>query len=281
MIGIQFEHKGKEYGLEIPVTPDEVSIGQYYDFKNLHRKYLASEADVTAQSMANCLHPIFGDAVLHLEYYHDNQGLDEGKELTLQALYNHFVEVCTYEVTDKSFIENQDFEVEINGESYYLLGDSTLRLAGIPTGDKISVYEEIEGKMAEVKFKELLEGGEYDETDLAYSFDASLAAILLRKKDELLPLAPAELDKFIAERTAFFAENLSLGVAKDLLFFFAKKQEQLIEMTRLVLLSTDSEVQYQPNRAQRRQILKDSKTAKRGRSSSNSTQTGEVRISKA
>jgi hypothetical protein len=281
MISIQFEHKGKEYCLEIPVTPDEVSIGQYYDFKNLHRKYLASEADVTVQAMANCLQPIFGDAVLFLDYYDENQGIEEGKELTLQALYKHFVEVCTYEVTDKSFIENQDFEVEINGESYYLLGDSTLRLAGIPTGDKISVYEEIEGKMAEVKFKELLDGGEYDETDLAFSFDASLAAILLRKKDELLPLAPAELDKFIAERTAFFAEHLSLGIAKDLLFFFAKKQEQLIAMTRSALLSTDINLPFQPNREQRRRILKDSKIAKRGRSSSNNMQTGEVRTLKA
>jgi hypothetical protein len=281
MIGIQFEHKGKEYGLDIPVTPDEVSIGQYYDFKNLHRQYLASEADVTAQAIANCLQPIFGDAVLHLEYYHENQGLEEGEELTLQALYNYFVELCTYEAMDKSFIENQDFEVGINGESYYLLGDSTLRLAGIPTGDKISVYEEIEGKMAEVKFKELLDGGEYNEIDLAFSFDASLAAILLRKKDELLPLAPAELDKFIAERTAFFAENLSLGVAKDLLFFFAKKQEQLIAMARLALLSTDIKAPSQPNRAQRRRTLKDSKIPKRGRSSSNSMQTGEVRTLKA
>lgn len=276
---ITFELDGEV--VNIPSTPKEVTAGQYEEFKYLFRKYLNSEAEYTASTMLACLVPIFGDWVKKLDYTDPNEGLsEEGILPTAKWLFEYFQEVCLYSDKGLTYKDLENFEVEIEGEKYYLLGNSCRSLM-FPQGQNLNVQEAVESELAAKTFKELNEAEAYRECDLAFTFDTSIAAIMLRKQGEMLPFEPSEFNVFFEQRKAFFAKHLSLDAAKKLVFFLVEKQQQYTEMMSSALTQSVTEALTKPNREQRRKQDKQSKKGKLGKIIPLNTQAGKVHMSKA
>lgn len=267
--------------INLPSNPKEVTAGQYEEFKYLYRKYLESSQEQTAAMMVSCLVPVFGDWVLKLDYFDPEQGIsDEGILPTVNWLFQYFCSICLYDDKDLSYKDLENFEVEIEGEQYYLLGSSCRSLM-FPQGQNLNVQEAIESEMAAKAFKELNESGAYRECDLAFTFGTTIAAIMLRKEGEQLPYEPSECAVFIEKRKAFFAQHLSFDAAKKLVFFLTEKQQQYTEMMNLALIQSVTEAQTQPNREQRRKQDKLNKKGKQGRIIPLSTPHGKQPILKA
>ena len=267
--------------INIPSNPTEVTAGQYEEFKYLFRKYLEGGEQHTAATTLACLVPVFGEWVKKLDYFDPEQGInDEGLLPTVNWLFQYICNICLYDDKDLSYKDLENFEVEIEGEKYYLLGNSCRSLM-FPQGQNLNVIEAVESEMAAKQFKELNETQAYRDCDLAFTFDTSIAAIMLRKAGEELPYEPSEFEAFVTKRKEFFSKHLSLDAAKKLVFFLTEKQAQFTDVMNLALTHSVTEAQTQPNREARRKQDKLNKKGKLGRIIPLNMPHGKVSISKA
>lgn len=244
---IQVEDNKGAFEVEVPLNCSEITLSEYHDFKAASYRLTQEEDEESrATLVAECISYIIRGDIERLPIYSAHQGFAAGKELTVYALYEHLVNLIEKEPINE-MLESFDWK----GSTYFANPNEMLPLTGMMR--PLTVAEDLTAReYRQHTAKKVEEEG--DEFGVfAFSLDASMLAILFRKKGEHLPIRKLERQQFITDRARLFSD-LPLSIARCAGFFLESTMMQLFKTPSVITSfltkkkSTVTKMRWQPTK---------------------------------
>lgn len=185
--------------MKIPLSCDEISLNNWADYRIAEDKFIESNE---LFDLIDSMKTLYSDQDLgDLEVGKAGDELILGRKPTFMGLYKHTTQLINGFKPD---ILTCPFSYEYLGEEYFISAADTALVAGL---HPITVNEAV--TLLELTRR----AGEGYEA--LYSLSIMHLAVLLRKKDEQLPLSIADRERFINNRMQLFKDapmSLALNV---------------------------------------------------------------------
>ena len=229
---IKGTYEGKSYEVDVPYTGYEITYCQFIDFREAEQVAFGEDAEVDpGSSRIACVQSVCSGDIDVLPYsLPDDAYLPEdfmvglNEDLSIMKLYKHLVTVIqTFKVEKDGKTKLRGPEIDYTystiykGDEYFITPErAELMYARRPyrAGEWIEAVE-LERLL---EFKKNLDKGN-DGGALEFRMTLMQMAVILRKKDEKLPLNVAERNKFMNERAVHF-KDLPLHTVLSVRDFF-------------------------------------------------------------
>ena len=240
--------------IDFPIDLDRLKFGQYTDFKACEAQFFESNSvlpegvdpdefdedeleelkqliiddnTATEHLIEAVSYLVEGDVDL-LDFSLPGDKLDElidggyiikpGDDISTLRVYAHIITLINAYHEDKDKAVDKDFSLEWKGETYYIQSEAIskqLQNVTMTNGEVLTILEL--NRLADRKLQK------YGDLDGNIEFNMGLeeVAILLRKKDERLPVNRRKRIRFIDERKKVF-EDIPLTTALGISFFLAR-----------------------------------------------------------
>lgn len=227
---IQLEDNKGGFELDVPMSLKETNLNDYHEFRAVLSRLPEeiekdAELDIDLASIIiEAVSKMVKGDIQRIPYHGTFSVFDE---ISVQGLHEHLVRLINeYKPKDLESvilpIDGKECELSVQQAAF---GINTLT-----TGEYLTFREysnRISGEMAK---------GDVD-GNFAFTLDAVMLAILLRKKDEELPVNKRERERFIENRSNQFGK-IPLDAYLDVAFFLSNSIGNLLRNLRTTTSST-------------------------------------------